>query len=78
MALEKELATYHAALMNLLDREGQFVVVHGEQVDGFWDSYEAALKEGYDRFGLDPFLVKKIQRIEPVHFITRGVPTCHS
>jgi hypothetical protein len=43
-----------------LAEEGKFVVVSGDQVVGAYTSYEDALKVGYEKFGLKPFLVKKI------------------
>jgi len=78
MALEIELATYHSNLPSLLQHEGKFVVIGGEQVAGFWDTYEDALQAGYDRFGLDPFMVKQVLAVEPVHYISRGTPVCPS
>ena len=76
MALEKELETYRANLPSLLDKEGQFVVIHGDQVAGTWQTYEDALKAAYEAFGLKPFLVKRIQAIEPIQYVSRGTPTC--
>jgi hypothetical protein len=51
-------------------------LVHGNDVVGVWDSYEDALKEGYRQFGLQPFLVKRIEAIEQVHFFTRDLAPC--
>ena len=39
--------------------KGEFVAVRGEEVLGPFDSYEDTLKNGYDRFGVVAFLVKK-------------------
>ena len=79
MALEKELATYKRELPNLLVRAGQFVLIHGEEVSGVWETYQDALQEGYRLFGLEPFLVKPIQAVEFVHHMMRDVhPVCQS
>jgi hypothetical protein len=79
MALEKELATYQRELPNLLPHEGKFVLIHGEAVEGIWDTYEDALKDGYTKFKLEPFLVKRIEAIEHVQFFTRDIDaTCPS
>jgi hypothetical protein len=78
MALEKELATYQAKLPELLAHEGKFVLIHGEDVAGLWDTYEDALKAGYERFKLDAFLVKRIQGVEQVQFFTRDLASCQS
>ncbi len=70
MALEKELETYARKLPELKEHEGKFALVHGDVVDVF-ASYEDAIKEGYGRFGLEPFLVKQIQSVEQVQLVTR-------
>jgi hypothetical protein len=71
MALEQELATYTSKLSELVAHEGKFVLIHGEDVVDVYDTYEDAIKEGYTRFGLTPFLVKRIEATEQVHFISR-------
>jgi len=48
-------------LPRLLSEEGKFVVIRGQEVAGTWGTYEDALQAAYERFGLTPFLVKKIQ-----------------
>jgi hypothetical protein len=73
MALEKELATYHARLPELKADEGKFVLVHGDEVAGVFTSSEDAIKIGYEKFKLEPFLVKQIQAMERVQFISRFV-----
>ncbi len=77
MALEKELATYKANLPSLLEKQGKFVLIHGDDVIETFAAYEDAIKDGYRRFGLEPFLVKQIQAIESVQYVTRCV-TPHS
>jgi hypothetical protein len=64
MALEKELATYERRLPELLANEGKFVVIHGEDVAGTWHTYEDALAAGYQKFGLEPFLIQQIESVE--------------
>jgi len=73
MALEKELATYKAKLPELKAQAGKYVLIHGEEVIGIYSAYDDALKEGYEKFGLDPFLVKRIEAVEQAHFISRFV-----
>jgi len=77
MALERELATYKAKLQELLPDEGKYALIHGDDVIAVYGTYEDAIKEGYAKFGLDPFLVKQIQSSEQVHFISRLIP-CHT
>jgi hypothetical protein len=73
MALEKELATYNAKLQEWKEHEGKFVLIHGTDVVDFFSAYEDAIKIGYDKFKLEPFLVKQIQTVELVQFISRFV-----
>ena len=78
-ALSDELQTYDRVKASLIAAgdEGKFALVHGEQVS-VWGTYEDALREGYGQFGLKPFLVKRIQPVERVQFITRDVSVCRA
>ncbi len=73
MALEKEISTYYRELDNLLLNEGKFVLIQDDKVEGIFDTYEDALKVGYERFKLTPFLVKKVQATEQIQFFTRDI-----
>ena len=77
MALEKELETYQRKRPQLLVDEGKFVLIHGDEVSGVWDTYEDALKVGYEKYGLKPFLVKRIEAVDSINYSTRYIP-CHS
>ena len=72
-ALETELKTYEAQKESLLAHEGKFVVIHGTEILGTYASYEDALKAGYENYKLNPFLVKKIQAVDAVNFVTRDL-----
>ena len=76
MALEKELETYKAKLPELKQHEGKFVLIHGDEIVDTYTSYEDAIKEGYKRYKLEPFLVKQIHSIQQVHFISRFIKPC--
>jgi len=73
MALEKELETFKRELPNLLPMEGRFAVICGDKITGVYVSYEDALKVGYEKCGLNPFLVKKIQAVEQVQYFSRDL-----
>jgi hypothetical protein len=75
MELDREMETYQRELPRLLEegREGQFVLIHGDQVDSCWETDEQAYEAGCQRFGLAPFLVQRVQRTEPVLFSTVDV-----
>ena len=79
MALERELETYNRKLPELMAEEGKFALIEGDDVVGIYGTYEDALKEGYQKFKLNPFLVKQIQVAERVQFVTRllDIP-CHT
>jgi hypothetical protein len=73
MALEREMKTYHEKLPELAADEGKFALIRGDELAGVFSSLEDALKAGYQKFGLEPFLVKQIHAIEQVQFISRLV-----
>jgi hypothetical protein len=67
--LQKELETFQRELPQLLqEHEGEFALIHGDSVNSFWPTEDAGYEAGCQRFGLDPFLVKLVQRTEPVRF----------
>lgn len=78
MALEKETQTYERELANLLQQEGKFALIHEDEVGGVYDTYEDALKGGYEKYGLGPFLVKRIQAVEQVQYFTRDIVPCRT
>lgn len=53
--------------------EGKFAVIRGDDIQGPFESYEDALQAGYERHGLVPFLVKKIERNESILYFSRPV-----
>jgi|SRR5665213_1067605 len=73
MALETELATYKAKLSALKEHQGKFVLIHGDEVVNFYVAYEDAIKAGYEKFKLEPFLVKQVSAIEAVQHFTRHI-----
>ena len=77
--LKTELDTYLRHKDELVrESEGKYVVVHGDEVVGVWDTYEDALRAGYEKVGLEPFLVKQVRSIEQVHFFFRDLIPCRS
>jgi hypothetical protein len=73
MALELELETYQKNLSSLLTNKGRFVLIAGDRVEGVFDHYKEAIEIGYQRFGLNPFLVKQIQEPSQPVFFSRDV-----
>jgi len=63
--LDSELATYEQNKARLLaTAERKFVLIHGAEILGVFDSEEAAISRGYEELGNVPFLVKKITPTE--------------
>lgn len=68
MPLEKELALFDKMKTELLkNHEGKFVLMHGDEFLGAYDTAENAYAEGVKRYGRDPFLVKKVSQQEEVY-----------
>ena len=77
MALEQELEVYRNRLPDLLRSDrGKFVLIHGGRVDSIWETLDRALQEGYNRFGIAPFLVKEITEQEQEQYFSRNVARC--
>lgn len=77
MALEKELETFERELPALLEHEGKYALIHGSTVVDVYAAYEDALKAGYSKFQLEPFLVKRIEAAEQILYFSRFAE-CHS
>ena len=78
-SLANELATYERHKSELVcANEGKYVLIHGDEIAGIWDTYKDALGAGYKQFGLQPFLVKQILGIERVQFFTRDLSLPHA
>ena len=71
-ALEHELETFHRELPKLLQgagNRGKYALVYGDLVSGVFATVDAALEAGYERFGLNAFLVKEITDHEELHLV---------
>ncbi|MHB8282225.1 MAG: hypothetical protein ACYDDE_05410 [bacterium] len=69
---------YRENLKNLLVYEGRFVLIKDDENFEFFDTYDDALKAGYEKYGIHPFLVHKINRVESIVNFTRSlrIPSC--
>jgi hypothetical protein len=66
MALETEIPTYEAKLEELRKHHsGKFVVIHGEDVIGSFDTFENAATEAVLKFGRGPYLIRQVDAPEP-------------
>ncbi len=74
LSLNREQAIYEANLTQwLANHEGQFVLIKGHQVDGFYESRDEALTAGYSRIGIGPLFVKQVSPSESVHHIPNAL-----
>ena len=56
--LEKELELYYERLHEWKAMEGKFVLICTSEVVDFYDDYTDAVRAGYEKFRIIPFLVK--------------------
>ena len=68
--LDKELDTYRSHKAELVgSSENMFVLIHGDEIVGTYDTLGDAIREGYRQFGNVPFLAKRVEQIEsPINF----------
>jgi hypothetical protein len=72
--LNREQAVHEANLPRWLsEHEGEYVLIKGDQVAGFYESRDEALTAGYSRFGIGPLFVKQVSPSEPVHHIPNAL-----
>lgn len=74
LTLQDEARTFDAALPRMLQQnEGRFAVIRGQDIGQILDTYEEALRWGYEHHGLAPFLVKQINAVETVAQFSRHI-----
>lgn len=73
--LAEERATFQSRLPDLLRAHaGRFVLIKGQDVVACFDDRDAALREGYRRFGVVSFLVRKVAEEDAVVYLPNVVP----
>ena len=72
LANEWRMYEEHAAEWNT-EHAGEFVVIGNKtEVLGFYKTYDEALRVGYTKFGVAPFLAQQVQAPDvPAQFISR-------
>ena len=71
--LAEERMAYRDRLPELVRaHEGQFVLIKGQNVIGVFGDHAEALRQGYRRFGIVPFLVRQIAASEPMVSLPNG------
>jgi hypothetical protein len=75
--LETELQAFDAALPELLMHHlDRFALFKGTELVGIFDSYEDAMRDGYTRFGLEPFFVGPVAPPRTVAMFARDRLPC--
>jgi hypothetical protein len=76
-SLDAEIRLYRERLAELLglhgENEGRYVLIRGDEVRGPFPDRGEALAEGYKLYGAAAFLVKKIERVERLLRLPRGL-----
>jgi hypothetical protein len=67
--LATELVTYRDRLDELLRHRGQYVVIKGQEIAGFFRDRRTAVEAAIAAYGPGPFLVKKVVEVEPIRRI---------
>lgn len=72
--LEQEYKFYLDHLKKFISKHlNQFVLIKENEVVGFFESYEDALRAGLKNFGNVPFFIKEVKKKEEVHFFHQGL-----
>ncbi len=71
--LVTELLTYRDRLDELLRHEGQYVLIKGRVVAGFFHDRKSAVAAAIARYGPGPVLIKKVVEQEPVRRIGNAI-----
>ena len=77
--LDRELAVFQRELPALLADPancGRYALVHGDAVAGVYDTFFDAVDVGYDKFGLDQFMVKQVVEVEIPLYFSRNIDPC--
>ncbi|HZX49451.1 MAG: hypothetical protein A2Z47_06365 [Thermodesulfovibrio sp. RBG_19FT_COMBO_42_12] len=63
--LDRELQTFNSQKSGLIGKaNGKFALVKDDKIIDFFDTKFDAVRQGYERFGNVPFLVKQIVEVD--------------
>ena len=70
MSLEKEQALFKKEKNTFLkSHKGQFVLIKGKKVHGFFPTEEKAFEKGLELFGIEDMFIKQVLKEEPKTFV---------
>jgi hypothetical protein len=77
-ALDTEIATFESRLDEFLrDHPGEYVLIRGATVHGFFPDMDAAIAAGYRLLGGGPFLAKRVEVEVPAVFSSTFIRPPH-
>jgi hypothetical protein len=72
--IEREVQTLQRDYADILKHAGKYVLIQGNSVVDFFQSYGEAITDGYRRFGLANFLVQPVQlQSTPIRAMRCGI-----
>jgi hypothetical protein len=75
MPLETEIKHFESHKDEWLEHyQNKYALVKGEQLIDTFDTIEAAYRAGVEKFKTEPFLIRKIQKEEPVQYFSSLTP----
>ena len=75
--LSEELKIYEENKVRLIkEANGKFVLIKGKEIVNIFDTQMDAIKVGIDKFGNEPFLVKKIEEVDQKQNFTSNLIIC--
>jgi len=48
------------------NHEGKWALIKGRKLVGVYEEYDEAVRQGFERFGLEPFMISQILRDPPL------------
>jgi len=72
-SLATELVTYRDRLDELLRHKGQYVVIKGRVIAGFFHDRESAVAAAIAQYGPGPVLIKEVVEREPIRRIGHAI-----
>ena len=72
--IEREIETLQNNYHEIIKNVGKFVLIRGNSVVDYFNSYREAIATGYKQFGLESFLVRPVKENDvPVRAMRCGV-----
>ncbi len=59
--IDKNIAIYNLNKESLESEHlGEWVLIHNEKIEAFYDSFEVAAKNAVEKFGSGPYLIRRV------------------